>query len=163
MNTQERMYQFRTGGSSPLGGIGSLLVAVLFLVGMFYFMKFLFTLLFWLLPVTLIATAIIDHKVILNYIGWVGGTFRRNALRGLLVAALSIVGAPVVSVFLLGRAWLGKQFKTFAQEAQKAQAETTEDVEYEEVESETMELPTLEKPKAPAAEPTKGNSYEEFF
>lgn len=160
------MYQFRTGGNSPLGGIGSLLVAVLFLVGMFYFVKFLFTLLFWLLPVTLIATAIIDHKVILNYIGWVGGTFRRNPLRGLLVAALSIVGAPVVSVFLLGRAWLGKQFKTFAQEAQQAQQaqpENTEYVDYEEVASETMELPTLEKPKTPAAEPTKGNSYEEFF
>ena len=137
-------YQFGGNNRSPFGGIVGILVGILFLFALFSFVQFLFKLLWYALPVIVIATAVIDHKVILGYFGWVGKLFKRNFLYGLLVAVLTVVAAPVVALFLLGKALLRKKVKDVKDEMERQRQ--GEFVEYEELDSGSLELPELEEP-----------------
>lgn len=162
--TNRSFYQFGGNNRSPLGGIVGILVGILFLVALFSFVQFLFKLLWYALPVIVIATAIIDHKVLLSYFGWVGRLFKRNVLYGLLVAVLTIVAAPVVALFLLGKALLKKKVNEVKNEMERKQQ--GELIEYEELESETMELPTLEPPVVTKrSDPSTGQKggYDDMF
>ena len=160
-------YEYRFGGNnnSPLSGIVGILVGVLFFIGLFYFLQFLFRLLWILLPVILIITAIIDYKVILGYGKWIVRLFQRNWVTGAIAGFLSIVGAPVVTLFLLGKALFQKRIK----EAQSAHEERVqgEYVEFEEVDTETLDLPQLEpqkkQPQQPQQRPSTDDSYEQLF
>lgn len=149
---------------SPFSGLVGIVVAIAFFVALFWFVQFLFKLLWWLLPVMVIATAVIDHKVILNFFGWIGSLFKRNPLYGLLAGVLTIVGAPVVALFLLGRALIGKKINDLKQAVEEKQQ--GEFVEYEEVSSETLELPQLEERPQPEPQSSvnkKENGYEDLF
>lgn len=156
-------YQFGGNNQSPFKGIVGILVGILFLIALFSFVKILFNILWFLLPVMVIATAIIDYKVILNYFGWIGKLFKSNALAGILVSVLTIIGAPVVGVFLLGKALLRKKIKDVKTEAERR--EQGEFVEYEELDSETMILPPLDPPapKRTQAPPQNDSGYDEMF
>jgi len=155
-------YEYRFGGNnnSPFSGIVGILVGVLFILGLFYFLKFLFNLLWILLPVLLIITAVIDYKVFLSYGKWIVRLFQRNWIAGAVAGFLSVVGAPVVTLFLLGKALFQKKVK----EAKAAQEEQVqgEYVEFEEVDSEPLELPQLE-PKKQQRPSTTDDSYEQLF
>ena len=157
MQTQQS-YQFGGNNNNPFKGLIGIAMAIFFFIALFWFMNFLFALLWKVLPLIIIATAIIDHKVILGYVSWVGRMFRNNWLAGLLIAALTIVGAPVVSLFLLGKALLKKKVKTLKNEAERQRDD--EFVTYEEVESEVLELPEIEVPR-----PKKDNNgeYDQMF
>lgn len=158
MSTQ-RTYQFGGNGNSPFSGIVGIVIAVLFFLGMFYFVQFLFRILWFLLPVMVIATAIIDHKVILNYFSWVGRLFSGNWIAGLAVGALTIIGAPVVALFLLGRALLGRKINQVKGDIERR--EQGEFAEYEEIDSETLDLPEIEQPNP---QPQKRDSgYDQMF
>lgn len=156
--TTQRSYQFGGNNNSPFQGMVGIVIGILFFVGMFYFVKILFNILWFLLPVIIIATAIIDHKVILNYATWVGRLFQRNLIAGIAAAILTIIGAPVVGVFLLGRALLRKKIKDVQTDAE--QRRQGEFVEFEELESETMELPPLD---TPTAQQPKDSGYDDIF
>jgi hypothetical protein len=159
--TTQRSYQFGGNNKSPFQGIVGIVVGILFLFALFYFVQFLFKILWFLLPVIVIATAIIDYKVILNYFGWIGKLFKSNALAGLAMSALTIIGAPVVALFLLGKALLRKKIKDVQTEAEVRQ--NGEFVEYEELDSETMDLPPLEPPLRADPPPKKDTGYEDLF
>lgn len=157
-------YQFGGNNQSPFKGIVGILVGILFLVALFSFVKILFNILWYVLPVMIIATAIIDHKVILNYFGWVGKLFKSNPLAGILVSVLTIIGAPVVGLFLLGKALLRKKIKDVKTEAERRQQ--GEFVEYEELDEETMILPPLDPPAPPRrtqTPPREDSGYDEMF
>ena len=163
MSTQHR-YQFGGNGNnkSPFSGMVGVAVAIIFFIALFYFLNFLFWLLWKILPLLVIATAIIDAKVIMDFFGWIGRLFKRNWIMGLAAGGLTIIGAPVVALFLLGRALLRKKIKT-VQEDVKRQREG-EFVEYEEIESETLDLPKLEpRPEPKPEEAPKKNGYEDLF
>jgi hypothetical protein len=169
MSTQ---YRYQLGGNdnnnkNPFSGLLGVAVAIIFFIALFYFLNFLFWLLWKILPLLVIATAIIDAKVILDFFGWLGRLFKRNWIMGLAAGGLTIIGAPVVAVFLLGRALLRKKIKT-VQEDVKRQKEG-EFVEYEEIDSEILDLPKIEpEPESrpepePEEAPKKGNDYEQLF
>jgi hypothetical protein len=159
--TTQRSYQFGGNNKSPFQGIVGIVVGILFFFALFYFVKILFNILWFLLPVIVIATAIIDYKVILSYFGWIGKLFKSNALAGLAMSAITIIGAPVVALFLLGKALLRKKIKDVQTEAEVRQ--NGEFVEYEELDSETMDLPPLEPPLRADPPPKKDTGYEDMF
>lgn len=160
--TTQRSYQF--GGNnnkSPFQGIVGIVVGILFFFALFYFVQILFKILWFLLPVIVIATAVIDYKVILGYFGWIGKLFKNNALAGVAMSALTIIGAPVVALVLLGRALLRKKIKDVQTEVEQRQ--NGEFVEYEELDSETMDLPPLDPPLRADPPPKKDTGYEDMF
>ena len=55
---------------NPFNSISSILILVLLFVGLFFVAKSIFTILSWVAPIMLIATLIIDHKVVLGYGKW---------------------------------------------------------------------------------------------
>lgn len=162
--TTQRSYQFGGNNNSPFSGLVGIVIGVLFFIAMFWFVQIVFRILWFLLPVIVIATAIIDHKVILDYFSWIGKLFRRNLIAGVAMAALTIIGAPVVGVFLLGRALFRKKIKDVQAEAERQREE--EFVEYEELDSETLELPPIEpKVQQRTQSPPKaeGSDYDDLF
>lgn len=156
MQTQQS-FQFGGKNNNPFNSIVGILTAILFFIALFWFMKFLFNLLWILLPFILIATAIIDYKVILGYAGWVGRLFRSNWVSGLLVTLLTGIAAPVVSLFLLGKALLKKKVKTIQDDVERQRE--GEFVSYEEVETEILELPQIEAPEVKKDD----SGYDEMF
>ncbi|MFM8362788.1 MAG: hypothetical protein ACKOA4_08820 [Haliscomenobacter sp.] len=98
-------YRNSSGGGSFVGT----LIALAFFVGLLAFLFFMarlaFRLLYFLGPILLIAAVIADHKVFLDYVNWLRRLFRKNFLQGALALVLSVVGYPIVSAFLLLRAF----------------------------------------------------------
>lgn len=95
--------------------------------------RFVFRILAFLSPIMLIAALIIDYSVVTDYLKWVRNTFRRDAIAGVIIGILSVIGFPVLSGYFLARALLKKQVKKA-----KAEYERRRDgdlVEYEELET----------------------------
>ena len=110
----------------------------------------------------IVAALIIDHKVVLGYVKWVIGLLRENLLLGIGATVLSIVGFPVLSAFLLGKALLKKQVKKAQEEAEAPHK--GEYIEFEELDSEPLELPPIEKAEKKQERKAKqDNQYDEFF
>ena len=84
---------------------------------------------------------------------------------GLIIAILlSVLGFPVLSAFLLGKALFKRQVKKArAQEEVRAPGDG-EYIEFEELEDEPLELPRIPKQEKPREQPKKKDShYDEFF
>ncbi len=149
----------RSKGYSGTNAIIGIVFLVLAMMAVFWLAKSIFSILAWAAPLLLIATLIIDYRVIINYGKWLMNLLKSNLVSGILFSLLTIVGFPVVSVLLLGRALLNKKVKSLQQEfQQKEQAEFTD---YEIVEEEIitpLELPELERRKS-----VKTDDYEELF
>lgn len=78
-------------------------------------------LLYLLGPLLLIAVAILDHRVLLDYLRWIGQTLRRRFIQGILVGILSLIGYPIVSAFLLMRAIFRRKVRQVQQSYEKQQ------------------------------------------
>jgi hypothetical protein len=103
----------------------------------------------------LIATAIIDYKVLVGYVHWIVNLIKRNALLGIILAVLSLIAYPVTVSLLFGRALLQRTLRNAIKENEKqtAQKQLGEYVDFEEIE--------IKKSKqAPKA---TDNDYERFF
>ncbi|MCB0662724.1 MAG: hypothetical protein KDC24_08290 [Saprospiraceae bacterium] len=158
---QRRIYYQAGGGNNPFGSILSLLFMVLFFVGLFYLANFIFKILWWVAPVLLIVTLIIDYKVVTNYLKWVGSSFRRNWFFGILLGLFTVLGFPLVTAILFFKALFKRKVKQ-AQDEYEAQTKGTL-IDYEEVDSEqhiTIELPPSVPPKE--KEP-KDSRYDDLF
>ena len=82
-----------------------LLVGFAFIVIMlFWVAKSVFSLLSWISPVVFLAAVVINYKVVLGYGKWLIGSVKRNPIFGIVAILFSIIGFPVVSIFLLLRA-----------------------------------------------------------
>ncbi len=120
-------------GGSPLNTFWALILFVGLLIGVFFMARLVFRLLYFLGPVILIAALVLDHKVFLEYIGWLRKIFKRDTLMGVAAIVLSILGYPIVSAILLGRALMRRQVKTLQREQERrTQCELTD---FEELES----------------------------
>lgn len=118
---------------NPWNAIIGVAVIVIFLVGLFMLARFVFRILALLSPIMLIAALVIDYTVVTDYLKWVRNTFRRDAIAGVIIGILSVIGFPVLSGYFLARALLKKQVKKA-----KAEYERRRDgdlVEYEELET----------------------------
>ena len=142
--------------------IMGMLAMFVMLVALFYAAKFVFNLLWWIAPVLLIATLIIDHKVFLGYINWIIRMVKKSPLVGIGAILLSIFGFPVVSALLFGRALLGRNLKKF--KAEHERRTKGEFVEYEELDSEPLILPDIEEPRPKQERKAQANDdYEQLF
>ncbi|MBK6620006.1 MAG: hypothetical protein IPJ00_05935 [Saprospirales bacterium] len=121
---------------------GMIALLVVGLIAVFIIARGIFWLLSLVAPILLIAAAIIDHRVIVNYAKWLVDLIKRNILVGLGAILLSIVGYPVVFALLLGRALMNKKLKDMEQ--QERTRRDGELVDYEELET---KIPPIELPR----------------
>ena len=144
---------------NPFNSIVGIVIMVVGLIALWVLAKFIFKLLFYLSPVLLIAALVIDRQVVTGYVQWIGRLFRKNPAYGVAATVLSIIGIPVVSLFLLGKAMFKKKVKEMEQ--QQRNIEQGELVDYEELESEQLQLPEIEPEKQQPR--NKDTTYEDLF
>ena len=145
--------------SNPFNSIFSILMVILVMLGLFFVARFIFTILYYLSPIMLIAALIIDHKVVTGYIQWVINLLKNNVLMGIGTVLLTVIGFPVVTAFLLGRALFRKKIKEAKEDIERQQKGHY--IEYEEVDSEPLDLPQLEE-KVKKERPRQ-SEYDDFF
>lgn len=160
------MFERRKVDINPLNSITSIIILLLFLVGLYYLASGVFWLLAKLSPVLLIAALVIDHNVVINYGKWLINLVKRNPLMGIVAILLSAVAYPVTFAFLLGKALfkrkvnqMRQQFDPNYQPGQKGKKQT-EFTDYEEVNDqpdERLELPDRRQ------EPNTRNDYDQYF
>lgn len=112
------------------------------LIAVFFIARAIFTLLYWAAPVLLIAAAIIDYTVIINYVKMIGKLVKRSPIMGIAAGALSVFFYPVVFLFLFGQAMLYRKVNKIQKEAKKQR--DSEYIEYEEIKNDAPEFDLLE-------------------
>ncbi len=133
---------FRSGNS-----IIGLITSVIFVVIAFYALKGLFWVLAYISPVLLIATLVIDHNVVVDYLKMLWNLLKTTPFFGLLCCGLSVFAMPVIIFYLFGKMMLKRQAKKF-QERFEARYNNTNNFEptdnqgftpYEEVETKLLD------------------------
>lgn len=157
---QTRRVYYSSGNGGPFSSIGAIIFLVLFFLGLFFLARGIFYILSWLSPVLLIATLIMDYKVVTNYLQWVLSLFRTNVVFAIGMVLLTIFGFPIVTGYLFGKAILKRKIKKVQAEYEtRTQGQF---VEYEEVDTQPYEPIELPKIKEPQKENPK-NQYDQFF
>ena len=152
--------EFNIGGN-PTNSITGIVLMVLFLIGLFYIAKFIFQLLYFLAPVMLIATLIIDYKTVWNYLQWLGRMVKRNPLLGIGAIALNVLCFPLVTAFLLGKVLLKRKVDQVQSEVERQRE--GEYVEFEEIVDEPpLNLPKLEEEPRPIKR-KENTEYDNLF
>ena len=149
--------EFKIGGN-PINSILGIVIFVFMMIGLWFIARFFFKLLYWLSPAMLIATLIIDYKVVTGYGQWLVKLTKSNAIMGIGAIVLTVLAFPLVSAFLLSKALFKKKIKSVEKQAQ--QAREGEFIEYEELDSAPLELPKLQKEKK-TKDPS--SDYEQLF
>ncbi len=153
------------GFSIRSGGIFGFVFLVMILIGLFFLARGIFTLLSYAAPVLIVGALIINYKTVVNYLKFMLSLLKRNLLTGIIAIILSVIGFPILSGVLFGKAILDRKVRKFKEAHQSRQA--GEFVEYEEVirpnrrqePDEELELPPIQKEPAPK----KDNRYEDLF
>ena len=154
---------FRINGQRVNPVIGALFM-VLFLVALFMLARFIFRILYFLSPIALIATLIIDYRVVVNYLKWLVTLVRGNTLLGAGAILLSVIGFPVVTAYLLVRAIFSRRVRQMEKEMETRRK--GEYIEYEELDSEPLDLKELreEEPSRPQEKKKSSESdYDQYF
>lgn len=166
---ERRAYRFGGFGTegprrSPFN-FGGILIGIVVLIMLFVVARFVFRLLYFIAPFLLIATAIMDYRTITGYGKWLLSLLRRNTLLGIGAIVLTVIGFPVVSVGLFGKALFTRRLRQAkrAYEAEQQRPAIGEYVEFEDIPSErSLRLPKIEKREEPPR-PKKNNEYDQFF
>ncbi len=124
---------------NPVNSIVGIVLMIVFLIGMFYVAQFVFRILYFLAPFMLIATLIINYRVVTGYLQWVLALVKRNPVMGIGAGILTVLGFPIISAFLLVKALMLKKVDQ-AQEQARIRREG-ELIDYEEVDSEELVPP----------------------
>ena len=151
--------------SYEINSQNTILAIIAMLVGMvvlFWVAKSIFTLLAFIAPVLLVITLFINHRIVLNYGKWVLNLLKTNTLMGVVATLLTIIGFPVVSFLLFGRALLQRKVNKMA--GGMFEGDKEEYADYQEVPDEVvvLELPPLE-PEPERRVETEDTDYEELF
>ena len=171
--------EFNLGGN-PINYIVGLVLAFLVLYGLFRLAGFVFNMILYISPLLIIATLLIDYKVITGYLGWVVDLFKKNVWYGVGATAVTFFAFPIVSIFLLSRALMKRQVKKAQEGNPGYQSRRDEYIQYEELESRVIEVPKerpkrKEEPKqeapkqeipkreAPKAPKDESSDYDQFF
>jgi hypothetical protein len=133
----------KSGFSNPSQLVIALLVVVIAVFGLFWLARSIFRILAFLAPFMLIAAAIMDYRVIFDYVRTIIGWLKSNTLFGIAAIVLSILGFPFVSLFLLMRAYASR----FGKGRGLKDVIKGDYIKFEEVEEEDLELPEFKKEK----------------
>lgn len=154
---------------NPLGPVVSIVMLALLVMGIYFVIKGVFWVLYWIFPALLIATLIIDRQVIIDYVMWiVNAVKKKNWVLFLGATFMTVIAFPLVAAFLFGKAMLKRKVKQVTKRfEQPTQGEFVEFEEIPEEEPEILELPDLSqrpvRKKEPIKQPDPRNDYEDLF
>lgn len=155
--------EYRVGGSGgPFGFLGPLLILAVFFTILFFVAKGVFWVLSWVAPVLLIATLIIDHRVVTDFLKFVWKLLQENPLMGIAALLLIFFGYPVVSGFLFVKAIGKRSIKNALNKMEQGRNTYTEYEEVTEEDDSFLELPPINKKKEPVRQ-APSNDYDEMF
>ncbi len=137
------MFERKGYGFDTQQTILSIVFLLLVFLALFWVARSIFTILSWLSPVFLILTLIINYNIILNYGKWLWKLLTESTLVGILATVLTVIGFPVVSFLLFGRALLYRKTKALKKAYEEERYGTY--TEYEEIEEEPLELREIQK------------------
>ncbi len=135
------------GFNIKFNGIIGFAFMVMIFVGLFFLAKGLFTVLSWVAPVLIAGALIINYKTVLNFIKYMWALLKRNPLGGILGIVLSVIGFPILSGFLFGKAILDRKVKSLSnayQAREEGELVDFEEIIREENDSE-LSLPPIER------------------
>ncbi|MFT4665485.1 MAG: hypothetical protein ACI8YQ_000129 [Polaribacter sp.] len=163
---------------NPFNSILSIVFLVAIFIGLYYLATGIFTILSALAPFMLLGALIINYKVVLNYGKWLLNTLKTNFLRGLGMTVLTVLGFPVISGYLLLKAFLSKKVEKmqadFEDRARPDFADFEEvdntEADFEDLSNEKpldLNAPKAIKPEIRQNDPPKrnedGSEYDQFF
>ncbi len=167
---QQKSFSFNSGGN-PLGTIVglALLIGVLYLL--FKLAAFAFRILWYAAPFLLIATLIINRKVVIDYIRLISGLFKRNTLWGGAAIAFTVIAFPLVSLYLFGKAMMIKRAQEAGEyvdnnpgaDTGRSSYRESDLVDYEELESRPLDLPAPQRPTPPPPDGGSDGKYDDLF
>ena len=142
------------GGRVPGGGLGCLLLAIFGFAAVYFVLKGLYILLYWLSPILLVLAAIVNWRVFPQTVkNWLKG-LQTNPVVALIYLGFSVLLFPFFSLYMLLKAVGLKQLERMGAQAFGQQGsnsrEQEEFAEFEEIES----IPKTDlKPKEPVVPP----------
>jgi len=122
-------------------GWQSLIVMAVVMILIFVVARAFLKLLYFAAPFLIIATAIINYKVILGYFKNIGKLFKRSPALGIGAGVLSAVFYPVVTAFLFVQALLYRKVDKIQKEQEEPKV--GEYIGYEEIRSHEVEATDL--------------------
>lgn len=145
------------------------LVAFLFFWGLSFIVRGAWSVLSFVAPVLLIIAAIIDYRVIVNYVMNLWNRLLKDPLIGIVYILMTVFLFPLVAAYLVGRAWLGKKVSSFMEDQKATMGGTenraAEDADFEivdeDVQSDTS-TPRLELPDE-LPQKQKSDGYTDLF
>ena len=129
--------RFDLGKTNPVNLIIGILIMVAVFYGLFKLTQWLFTLLYYVSPLLLVATLIMDINVVKEYIQSLGKLVKRNVPLGIAAIALSVVFAPVPIAYMFIKALMKRKVNKFIEDQRRI--EEGDLVDFEELESRPME------------------------
>ena len=159
--------EFNFGGNQrPMGNFGPVIGLIIFLVLAYFVIKGLFTVLAIAAPFLLLAAAIIDYTVIIDYARFIYKMLKENPIFGLVAIVLTIVGYPVVFGYLFAKARMRRRVKKYAEKVENEQNRfddyTIVKEEEKEEEADFLILPKVEKPVEVKKDPAN-SEYDNLF
>ncbi len=164
---QRKSYNFNTG-QNPFNSLLSLLVLLGVMVLLFFVVKGFISILYWVAPVLLVITLIINYKIVADYVISLFDTFKTDVLMGMVKVAFTFLCYPLVIGWLFAKALLYRKVDKLKQdfERQIGEREKEQFVDFEEISSN----PVDEKPEKPKIielprpkEKDKKNPYNDMF
>lgn len=154
-------YKSFNSSNNPFSSIIGVTLGILFLLGLFFIARFIFTILYYLSPIMIVAALIVDYRTVVGYGKWLVAQVKRKPLLGIGAILLTVLAFPLVSLFLLGKALLKKKVREVEEEAR--QQRQGEYIEYEELDSESIDLDRLQERRKEEPEPRRRSNYDDFF
>ena len=130
---------FRLGFNTVVG----LVMTIAFFVALFFVARGVFQLLSWVAPVLIVAALIINYRTVTGFLAYLWTLINRNPLMGILAIVLTVLGFPIVSGVLFGKAILDRKVRKMLEDQEPVE----QFIEYEEVHDveETLDLPNLDE------------------
>jgi predicted membrane protein len=169
---------FRVGGNpnNPFGSIINLLIFVAILAGMYFFIGGLFKLLYLAAPVLLIATLIINYRIVAEYAIDVFESFRTDILWGIVKVAFTVLCYPFVIGWLFAKSLIYRKVDKIKQQFEEqvkaanpnmGTKTATEFADFEELSSETLDKNKKQEPpivlELPKIKEKSKDDYDQFF
>ena len=152
---------YRSTSPLKLNGFIGILLLVAFFVAIFFIMRGVFFVLQWVAPALLVAAFIIDRRVIIDYVKWLGRKVKSNPLFGIGAILFTIFGYMLVFPYLFAKTVFKKKLKEVHRQYEIQ--EEGEFIDYEEVSDEPSGSIPLELPRLERRERKKQNDYDNMF
>lgn len=152
---------FQVGGkpNNPFGSIISLLIIIGVFILLFFMVSGFIKLLYLVAPVLLIATLLINYRLVADYVLGVFETFQTDILMGVVKVLFSVFCYPFVIGWLFAKAMFYRKVTKLQKDLQQQMGtlnetqQNTQFTEYEEISSDLNTAETSEK--APEKTPEK--------